>query len=104
MSATAARPRSGEEAAANRGVPRGPPPHPASREKVPAQGQRQARGAKRGAAAGDRESPRPISRTREADRGRRKADRRSGAATGWAEEELNQLLKAPIFRRIGWQI
>src|ERR1017187_6555957 len=66
----------------------------------PAQPRRTA-AASRAAAAGDREPPRPISRARQADRGRRKADRRFGAATGWAEEELDQLLQATIFRWIG---
>src|SRR6202051_830970 len=43
MSATAARRRSEEEAAANRGVPRGRPPHQASREELQQQVERQQR-------------------------------------------------------------
>src|ERR1035438_5171642 len=77
------------------GCPQGPALPPAQPRRTAA--------ASRAAAAGNRESPRKISRTRQAGRGRRKADRRSGAATGWAEEELDQLLQATIFRRIGWR-
>src|ERR1035437_8316449 len=36
-------------------------------------------------------------------RGRRKADRGFGAATGGAEKELDQFLQTTFFRRIGWR-
>src|ERR1700691_4907746 len=76
------------------GCPQGPALPPAQPRRIAA--------ASRAAAAGDRESPRSISRTRKADRGCRKTNLRSGATTGGAEKKFDQLLQTAFFRRIGW--